>query len=335
MKPSQDLVEFLKFAWQNTHAMVLLCFISANIQGQSSSIYEFDAGPLYFNTKNYFYDNGEEVVVFDTQLTPELARKSIAFIQSKTKNPIAWVVVLHPGIDKFGGMSAFQEIGAKVITSEATAVAMPDVFEFKKKFFLEGSGKSFGFTSYQWQQLTKPDSLFEGSHMLELKNGQKIILRELSNPGVSANHTVAYIAEEESIFVGDLVHYQTHANFEGMVVDNRAIPQVASWMANLNELNKIFRKDPGITIYGGRGKQTDLPTAVWDQTRYLKAAYPMIISYYTSNRRSWSANTIIPDRFYKEFQAQMELAFPGYELSYMTRTALWACWECEGAEKLK
>jgi glyoxylase-like metal-dependent hydrolase (beta-lactamase superfamily II) len=308
--------------------------IPGEVKGQSSGIYEFDAGPVYWNTKNFFYDNGEEVIVFDAQFSPEAARQSIEFIKSKTNNPITWVVILHPAVDKFNGIKAFQEIGAKVLASTNTAASMPAVYAYKRKFFLEGAGKSLGFPIENWPALEKIDSIFDGSLSLELKNGQKIILRELGKPAASSHHTIAYIAEEEALFVGDLIHYQAHVNLEGNVMGNKTIPMLASWLEALNEVNKIFRKDPEITVYGGRGKQTSIPTAVWDQTRYLKAAYPIITNFYLNNRRNWSA-TNIADKYYKEFQSEMERAFPGFELLDMTRTALWACWECEGVEKLK
>jgi glyoxylase-like metal-dependent hydrolase (beta-lactamase superfamily II) len=237
-------------------------------------------------------------------------------------------------VEKFNGIKIFQEIGAKVIASSKTAETMPIVYDYKKEFFLDGVGKSFGFTSANWPALEKVDTVFEDTMSLELRNGQKIILRELSKPGASSNHTIAYIAEEEALFVGDLINYQTHANLEGSVIGNKAVPTFVSWIDNLNELNKIFRKDPEITVYAGRGNRTSLPSAVWDQIRYLKAAYPIIINFYNGHRRGWSANGI-PEKNYSEFQAEMVQAFPDYQLPFLTRTALWACWECVDAEKLK
>ena len=311
---------------------ILLIGFKTLAQTLSPNVIEFDSGAEFLNTKNYFYDNGEEVVVFDAQLTVELAKKSIAFIQSKTKNPITWVVILQPGIFQFNGVQAFQEIGARVIASTKTVAAMPAEYESKKKFFLEN--KSYGLTSLNWPTLPVIDSVFEDSHRLELKNGQAIILKDLSKPGSSANHSVAYIAEEEAIFVSDLIQYQVHAVVEGHSQENRNIPTFQSWTDDLNELNKIFKRDPEITVYASRGKLANLPTGVFEQARYLKAAYPIILYYYTANRNNWAGNRV-PAKIYQEFQAEMEQAFPQLGLSVLTRGALRACWTCPGAEKPK
>jgi hypothetical protein len=311
--------------------LVTFCVMA---QTSSPNIYQFDSGPEYFNTKSYFYDNGEEVIAFDAQLSPELAKKSITFIQSKTKNPITWLVILQPGVFQFNGVSAFKDMGARVIASGKTVEAMPVEYESKKKFFLEGAGKSFDFTTSNWPSIPAMDSVFENSYRLELKNGQTIILKDLSKAGSSANHTVAYIAEEEALLVSDLAHYQAHAWFEGQTKNGRNTPTLQSWIDALNELNKIFKRDPDITVYASRGKLVSLPTAVYGQTRYLKAAYPIIINYQSANRSNWQGITI-PEKYYREFQTEMEQAFPGFELVVLTRGALRACWTCPGVEKPK
>jgi glyoxylase-like metal-dependent hydrolase (beta-lactamase superfamily II) len=303
-------------------------------QSPSPNIHEFSAGPEYLNTKNFFYDNGEEVIVFDAQLSPALAKKSIAYIQTKTKSPITWVVVLQPGVFQFNGISAFQEIGAKIIASRQTVDAMQAEYDLQKKHFLEGAGKSVGFAELSWPELPRIDSVFEGSHVLELKNGQTIVLKELSKPGASAHHTVAYIVEEEAVFVSDLIHYQTHAWWAGHPINGRNIVTIQSWLDNLNELNKIFKRDTEITIYASRGKLVNLPTAVFEQTRYLKAAYPIIINYVSANRSNWQG-TNIPEKQYREFQTEMEQAFPSLAMPELVRRALLACWTCPGAEKPK
>lgn len=49
------------------------------------------------------------------------------------------MVITHPNPDKFNGLSAFQDAGAEVIASEATAAAMLGVQGYKKAFFV-GTG---------------------------------------------------------------------------------------------------------------------------------------------------------------------------------------------------
>ena len=313
---------------------VMLSALLCNSQQSSPNIHEFDAGPNFFNTKTFFYDNGEEVIAFGAQLTSEVARQSIEFLRTKTKNPITWLVILHPTIHQFNSLGVFQNIGSNTIASAKTVAGMSDEFQFKTKYFLSGPGKSHYITPENWPSLPQVDSTFENTFSIVLKNGQKIILKELSSAGPSASHTVAYVIEEEALFVGDLVQHQTHARMDGRIINDRECPMIESWISNLNELNKIFKRDPEITVYGSRGRQTSLPTAVYDQARYLKLAYPLIINFYNNNRRSWLGGPI-PEKYYKELQRDMEQAFPSYALSYLTRHSLDLCWSCEATEKLK
>jgi glyoxylase-like metal-dependent hydrolase (beta-lactamase superfamily II) len=305
-------------------------------QNPSPNIHQFNTIPELLNVKNYFYDNGEEVIVFDALPTPGSASKAIAHIQSKTKSPITWVVILQPGVLQFKGASFYQAIGARIIASRKTVEAMQSEYAYRKKLFEDGAlylgnmrTKSYGI-GISGDQLPKVDSVFEGSHRLELKNGQAIILKDLSKPGASAHHTVAYIAEEEAVFVSDLIHYKTHSRLDG----HPSAPTFQSWIDNLNELNKIFKRDPEITIYASRGELVSLPTGVYEQIRYLKAAYPIILNYYKANRRNWQGINI-PEKFYKEFQTEMEQAFPQLGMPELVACALLACWTCPEAEKLK
>jgi glyoxylase-like metal-dependent hydrolase (beta-lactamase superfamily II) len=311
-----------------------LLSLFCHAQQSAANIYEYDAGPNYFNTKTFFYDNGEEVIAFGAQASSEVARQAIEFVQKKTKNPITWLVILHPNIHNFNGMIEYQKIGAKTIASAKTFSGMDDEYQFKTKYFLSGPGKSHFITPENWPPLTKVDSTFENSYDLKLKNGQTIVLKLLSNPGPSASHTIAYVIEEEALFVGDLVQYQTHALMEGLIINDRECPMLGSWIGNLNELNKMFKRDTEITVFGSRGNQTSLPTAVYDQSRYLKLAYPFITNFYFSNRRNWLGGPV-SEKFHKELQKNLEQAFPGYTLSYLTRNSLSLCWECEATEKLK
>lgn len=301
-------------------------------QTQSPNIYEFSTTPEFLNVKNYFYDNGEEVIVFDALPSTMAARKAIASIQSKTKNPITWVVILQPGVLQFSGASAYQAIGARVIASQKTVAAIQSEYEHRKKLFEAGAGVHFGIGTSE--PLANVDSVFEGSHRLELKNGQAIILKDLSKSGASAHHTVAYIAEEEAVFVSDLIQYQTHSLLDGHVATGKNVPTWQSWIDDLNELNKIFKRDPEITVYASRGKLVNLPTGVYEQVRYLKAAYPIILNYYQANRSNWQGVNI-PRKILQEFQLQMEQAFPQLAMPELVRGALPACWACPEAEKIK
>src|SRR6478609_1253331 len=104
---------------------------------QIGQLYTFSCDANGFNTHSLFYDDGKEVIAFDAQFTPELAKKAIAYLRTKTTNPIKWLVITHPNPDKFNGISAFKEIGATVVMSKETEKNLWAVHEYKKYYFVK------------------------------------------------------------------------------------------------------------------------------------------------------------------------------------------------------
>ncbi|HEX5497813.1 MAG TPA: MBL fold metallo-hydrolase, partial [Thermomicrobiales bacterium] len=172
-------------------------------------VFESDANG--FNTKTFFYDTGDQVVAFDTQFTPDLAKLAIAALRAQTTKPLVYAVITHPNPDKFNGVSAFQAAGAKAVASRATVEAMPGVQAYKKAFFV-GAGM---FTDATYPALGAIDQSFAGTTTLDLGSGKTVRLWELGQPGVSSTQTVAFIPELNALIVGDLVHHRTHAWLEG------------------------------------------------------------------------------------------------------------------------
>ncbi len=267
----------------------------------SAKIYTFESDASGFNTKNFFYDNGQEVVVFDAQFTFETAQKSIEFLRTKTKNPITYVVVTHPNPDKFNGASAFQKLGAKVIASQKTAKNISGVHAYKKYYFVEMAKM---FTEQSYPQEAHVDVTFNQKYDLRLGNGEVIRLQELSSPGVSTNQTVAIIAQSNAVMVGDLVHYKVHAWLEGGIVDGKATPTINGWIPDLKELASIVKK--GTMIYGGRGEVVPVEKAVLAQIDYLKKSNEVVTLF---AKKSGDQTVAI--------QAEIEKNFPEYGLSYM------------------
>ncbi len=264
-------------------------------------LYAFESDASGFNTKNYFYDNGQEVVVFDAQFTPELARKSLEFLREKTKNPISYVVLTHPNPDKFNGARVFQDLGAKVVASEKTAKNLAGVHAYKKYFFVEVAKM---FTDKTYPELATVDQTFEKEESLVLGNGEVIELRELSNPGVSTNQTVAFIPGKKALVVGDLVHHKAHAWLEGGIVGGKATPTIKGWIADLFEVKGLY---PAATqVYGGRGEVARLDLAVDAQTAYLAKADEVVGRL---AKKSGDQTKAIVE--------ELEKAFPDYALSYM------------------
>ncbi len=288
---------------------------------QSGKIYVFESDAGGFNTKNFFYDNGEEVVAFDTQFTPEISRKSIEFLRSKTNHPITHVVITHPNPDKFNGISEFQKLGARVISSRATSENMKGVHDYKKYFFVNMAKM---FTEETYPKLGSVDFTFDGSYDLRLGNGETIRLMELSHPGVSTNQTVALIPSQSAVMVGDLVHHQAHAWLEGGIVNGKATPTLKGWISDLLELKTILRDAPETMVYGGRGKSVTVDSAVRDQVEYLRKADRIVKKYIKKlGQKKSELQGAKANGHYQALQVQFEKEFPGYDLGYMIQYGIY------------
>jgi glyoxylase-like metal-dependent hydrolase (beta-lactamase superfamily II) len=276
---------------------------------EGGMLYTFDSGEAGFFTKTYFYDTGQEVVAFDAQFTPELAEAAIASLREQTDNPITYLVITHPNPDKFNGAPAFQDEGAEIIASEATAAAIPGVHAYKKAGFV-GMGM---FTEETYPQQATVDETFSDTHTIELSDGKTVELSELSEPGVSSTQTVAFIPELNALIVGDLVHHKLHAWLEGGIVNGQATPTIDGWIADLEELETTFAADPEPTVYGGRGEPALLSVAVADQIAYLQKA-DQIVTDYVAALGDKTSELSGPDagKHYAAIQAELEKAFPDY-----------------------
>lgn len=280
------------------------------VQGK---LWSFKSDSQGFDTQNFFYDNGQQVIVFDTQFTEDYAKKSIAFIQSKTSSPITHVVITHPNPDKFNGIQAFQKLGAKVIASRKTVQAMPGVHAYKKYYFTK-IAKSF--TDKTYPTLPKVDIEFEDRYELKLKNGEILTLQELGSAGVSSNQTVAWLSSVNTWVVGDLIHYKVHAWLEGGIVNGKPVADIDQWKKTLAFWKKQVKA--GQRVVGGRGESTDALRAIDEQIRYLSRAQELVGEYVKS--LGDKASELKSDKaaeHHKALQEKFEKAFPEYKLGYM------------------
>ena len=288
---------------KNTIASLL---VLASTTIAHAKITSFESDGNGFNTKNFFYDNGTEVVVVDTQFTGALAEQSIKFIQAQTKSPIKFVIITHPNPDKFNGMGAFQKLGAKVIASQKTADAMPGVHAYKKYFFVNMAKM---FTEETYPVLSKPDITFDKTYSLKLSNGESIELKELGVAGVSSNQTLVSIPSEKALIVGDLVHHKAHAWLEGGIVNGAPKPEIKSWINVLEQMKKDATKDT--VVFGGRGESANVSEAVDAQVNYLKKLDSIVTAQVKKAGKGQEQHDVI--------QAAAEKTFPEYKLGYMIK----------------
>lgn len=292
-------------------------FLSAVIVNLSAKtnpeIIYYESDVSGFNTRNFFYDNGEEVIAFDTQFTDGYAEKSIKFLRTKTKNPIKYLVITHPNPDKFNAIFTFKKMGAKVISSKKTADSLSSVYDYKKYYWTKIAK---AFTDSNYPKLGKIDIQFDNEYDLKLKNGEIIKLTEFGTKGVSSNQTIGYIQGKNAFITGDLIHYKVHAWLEGGIINGKPIPDIKEWINTLNSLNKLANKDS--IVYGGRGNETNLFEAVKEGTKYLKRSDELVARYIENlgSKKTELSNEKAGEH-YQEIQRLFVKEFPDYQLPYM------------------
>jgi glyoxylase-like metal-dependent hydrolase (beta-lactamase superfamily II) len=316
MKTSNKTNRFLLAAIAGTLGLTALqspvATAASGVSKAKAAIYEWESPAEGFNTKTYFYDTGKEVVAFDAQFTPQAATAAIAFLRTKTTNPIRYVVVTHPNPDKFNGTGVFRSEGATVVSSKATADAIAGVHAYKKYFFVN-IAKSFTETTYPAQATI--DQTFTGTMSLKLKGNTKVQLTELVSPGVSSTQTVAILPNLKSIVVGDLVHNNAHAWLEGGIVNGAPKPTIDGWINDLTQVSKLA--PASWTVLGGRGTNATVSVAIPKQISYLKAADQLVTETVRGLGDRRAATIKNPGLISDELTASFKEKYPAYKLDYM------------------
>ena len=289
------------------------CATSVKSNSQKGRVIEFKSDASGFDTRTFFYEGKNEVIAFDAQFTPELAKQSIAYLRKYTNKPISWLIISHPNPDKFNGASVFKAEGSKILASKSTADAIPGVQAYKEYFFVEIAKM---FKKGQYPQPTSVDQVFTGKMDLVLQGGERIELRELSNPGVSTTQTVSYVKSIKTLFVGDLIHNSVHAWLEGGIVNGKPTPAIEGWISDLKEMASLYPADS--IVYGGRGISADLSSSVVSQINYLNRAVQLVDDQLKS-MGSKASDFSGPNagQLYKILAEKFQQKFPNFELPYM------------------
>lgn len=263
-----------------------------------------------FDTHTYYYDDGKEVTVIDTQFVPQLTQAMIDAIHQKTRSPITRVIVTHPNPDKFNGLPVLHRLGVQSIASEASAAAMPGVHQYKKYFFVNIAK---AFTDETYPAFEPVTATFSGRTTIKLKSGETLTLIELKNPGVATTQTVVRIDRTGDLVVGDLVHYRAHAWLEGGIAGDGPKPDLAKWRAAVRELETLGKGK----VYGGRGQVGRVKDVVAYQTDYLARADGIVSTYVSAAPRSELSDPAKAQTHYQALQKLFEQQFPDAELPYL------------------
>jgi glyoxylase-like metal-dependent hydrolase (beta-lactamase superfamily II) len=263
-----------------------------------------------FDTHTYWYDDGQEVTVIDTQFVPALTEAMVAKIRASTRSPITRVIVTHPNPDKFNGLSVLHALGAESIASARTAAAMPGVHAYKKYFWTQVA-KSF--TDADYPKLEAVKTTFSGRYTVRLKSGETLSLTELKNPAVSSTQTVVRIDRTGDLLVGDLVHHKAHLWLEGGIVDGKPAPDLQAWKAALAELPALGSG----RVYGGRGGVGTVKEVVATGQAYLQRADDLVALYVRRAPAAELKDAARAQPHYAAIQKELEAAFPDYALGYL------------------
>jgi glyoxylase-like metal-dependent hydrolase (beta-lactamase superfamily II) len=284
-----------------------------------------------FDTHTFYYDDGQEVVLIDTQFVPQLTEKMVAQVKATTRSPITRVVVTHPNPDKFNGLAYLHRLGVRSISSAAVADDMPAVNAYKKAFWTK-TMKAFppdGYPAFENVQ-----QRFDGpSHTLKLKSGETLTLFALRNPGVAAHQVVLRVDGTGDLVVGDLLHHRAHAWLEGPLVGQRPVPDIGAWNAALDELPALATGHPEAKVYGGRGEFVRVADAVKAQKTYLTQVRGIVAGYVDGlgAKRAELALPATAAPHYDALTQRVAAAFPDYKLPYMVKYSVYGLANAEAA----
>jgi len=314
--------------WMATAAVALAVAVGP-AQAGKLGVYTSDAKG--FDTHTFYYDDGQEVVLIDTQFQPELTQAMVRQIQRETKSPITRVIVTHPNPDKFNGLSWLHQQGVKSVSSVGVAEAMPAVHRYKKAFWTQ-TMKTFTPDSYPaYADIEQP---FAGSQTtLKLKSGETLTLFALRNSGVATQQVVVRIDETGDLLVGDLVHHKAHAWLEGGLVKGQATPCIDCWVAALDELPALSAGHPQAKVFGGRGEFARVAEAVRAQQDYLRRSQQLVRNYVVGlgPRKLELSDAKTAQAHYVELEKQIAQTFPDYKLPYMVRYSIYGLAQAEYA----
>lgn len=283
---------------------------------QAGKLGVFTSDANGFDTHTFYYDDGREVTLIDTQFVPALTQAMVEQVKKETPSPITRVIVTHPNPDKFNGLAYLHSLGVESISSRAVAEAMPGVHEYKKYYFVNIAKM---FTDETYPKFENVKITFDGETQLKLKSGETLSLIELKNSGVSNKQVVVRIDKTGDLIVGDLVHYKAHAWLEGGIVNGKPQPDLDKWVAAVGELPALTKGKPGAKVYGGRGQFVNVRKAVDAQQAYLTKANMLVDKYIAElgDRKSELSDPAKTSAHYQVLQQRFATTFPDYQLPYM------------------
>ena len=203
-----------------------------------------------------FVIGSDGVLVFDTFENPQAAEKLLAAIHEKTKLPVRFVVNSHYHLDHVAGNGVFAAAGA-------TVLAQQNVRRWERTENLKFFGDKI--TAEQRasvEGLGLPDVTYSEGATLYLGGDRAVVLRAM--PGHTGGDTVAYDAESNVVFCGDLFWNHTLPN----LID----ASTKEWIATLDTLLKEYPTAVFVPGHGDNPGKADDVRAFRDYLAFLREA---------------------------------------------------------------
>ncbi|HEU0204737.1 MAG TPA: MBL fold metallo-hydrolase [Burkholderiaceae bacterium] len=312
------MAALLKTLLAATLATIALCAAPAH----AGKLGVFTSDAKGFDTHTFYYDDGQEVTLIDTQFVPALTQAMVEQVKRETRSPITRVIVTHPNPDKFNGLAYLHTLGIESISSKTAADAMPSVHAYKKSYFVNTAKM---FTDETYPRFENVKTTFSGQTQIRLKSGETLSLIELAHPGVTSTQIVVRIDRTGDLLVGDLVHHKAHAWLEGAIVDGKPHADLAKWQAAVSELPGLAKNRPSAKVYGGRGEFVPVAQAVEAQRKYLIRANALVDDYLAQlgSRKSELTDPAKSSAHHQELAKRFAEEFPDYKLPYMIKYSVY------------
>ncbi len=295
-------------------AAALTLGVVAATPAAAGSLGTYTSDDKGFDTHTYWYDDGREVTIIDTQFVPALTQAMIDQIRKGTKSPITRVIVTHPNPDKFNGLPLLHAMGVESVASKATAEAMKGVHDYKKYFWVNIAK---AFTEDNYPKFEPVKTTFSVQTKIKLKSGETLSLIELKHSGVASTQTVVRIDRTGDLIVGDLIHYKAHAWLEGGIVGGKAKPDLNSWREAVAELPALVADANKAKVYGGRGAVGSVVEAVSFERDYLAKADALVGDYVKARPSADLKDATQTQKHHQALQAVFDKAMPDLALPYL------------------
>lgn len=158
---------------------------------------------FYVRENSAIYIGEKGVTVISATWSPETAKLLSEKIRQLTRKPITTVINTHHHLDRVGGNSYFNKIGAKIVASKKTS----DLMTKKWKSMIRSHQKSF--SAYPSLPLISPDVTFETKY--ELERGKVQIL--YFGPSHTEDGVVVYFPDEKILY-GDCILKEKLGNLD-------------------------------------------------------------------------------------------------------------------------